>query len=94
MRIPIVAFVSMAVSVQASVALAYCNEPSAPSCADRYGAFDDEWEFSRCKSEMETYKSDVETFLSCTKREAEAASDKAISEYNDAVESFNRRAGR
>jgi hypothetical protein len=29
-------------------AAAYCSELSAPSCANRYGAFDDEWEFDRC----------------------------------------------
>ena len=37
---------------------------------------------------MESYKSDLESYLSCMKRE----SDSAIMEYNDAVASFNRRA--
>lgn len=80
-------------------ALAYCSEPSAPSCAARYGAFDDHWDFERCKSGMESYKYDVESFVSCNSREAQEAIDKArgensdaTSEYNDAVESFNRRA--
>jgi len=79
---------------------AYCSEPSAPSCASNYGGFDDEWEFSRCKREMESYKDDVERFLQCNGDEAEEAARKArddnasaMSDYNDAVEAFNRRAG-
>ncbi len=46
--------------VPTSNALAYCSEPNTPSCASRYGEFDDEWEFDRCKREMESYKDDVE----------------------------------
>lgn len=75
-------------TISVTSAQAYCYKPDPPSCATRYGAFDDEWEFSRCKREMESYKSDVEIFLSCQRRE----SDDAISDYNSAVQSFNRRA--
>ena len=82
-------------------ALAYCSEPSAPYCASSFGPFTDEWDFRRCKSEMESYQSDVETFIGCNNREAEEVARKAqrdngaaISSFNDAVESFNRRAGR
>ena len=82
-----------------SEALAYCSEPSSPSCASNYGSFDDEWEFDRCKREMESYKGEVEEFLRCNNNEAEAAlqkarsdNDDALSEYNNTVESFNRRA--
>lgn len=77
---------------------AYCSEPSAPSCASRFGAFEDEWEFDRCKSDMESYKSDVEDFMSCERREAQDAVDEAerkaesaASDYSDAVDDFNRR---
>jgi hypothetical protein len=72
----------------ATPAFASCYAPSAPSCASRYGAFDDEDAFRRCKREMEAYKSEAQDFLSCTKRQ----SDGVIEEYNNAVESFNRRA--
>ncbi|MBB2678696.1 UNVERIFIED_ORG: hypothetical protein M2312_002199 [Rhizobium esperanzae] len=82
-----------------SEAFAYCSEPSAPSCASSFGGFDDEWEFDRCKREMESYKDDVERFIGCNNDEAEAAlrkarddNESATSEYNDAVETFNRRA--
>jgi hypothetical protein len=80
--------VSLALVAGATPVFAYCSEPSAPYCASRYGAFDDQDEFRRCRSEMESYQSEVQDFLSCMKRK----SDSVIQEYNSAVESFNRRA--
>lgn len=76
-----------AVSITAEAG-AFCTKPDAPYCAASFGAFDDRSDFESCRSEMESYKSNVEEFLSCQKRE----SDSAVSDYNDAVESFNRRA--
>lgn len=80
-------------------AFAYCSKPSAPSCATRYGAFDDQWEFDRCKREIESFKDETESFMSCNNDEAQAAisnanseNQSASSEYSDAVSSFNRRA--
>jgi hypothetical protein len=52
-------------------------------------------DFDRCKREMQSYRDEVESYLSCLKRESEQLrrdSDGAISDYNDAVASFNRRA--
>jgi hypothetical protein len=68
---------------------AFCSEPSAPYCASQYGNFDDQHEFEQCRNEMESYKSDVEAFMSCLKRKG----DDAVGEYEDAVSSFNQRAG-
>ena len=80
-------------------AYAYCSEPPAPNCASQYGSFDDQWEFDRCKSEMESYQNDVEEFMRCNNRLAEEAIDdarrknnNASSSYNDAINSFNSRA--
>jgi hypothetical protein len=67
---------------------ASCYKPDAPSCASGYSKFEDQDEFDSCKREMESYKSDIEDFLSCLKRDA----DEASNDYNDAVTSFNRRA--
>ena len=81
--------------VTASSAQAYCSSPSAPYCATRYGAFDDQNDFDRCKRQMASYQGEAQDFLSCTKREADdlkRKSDGVIDEYNGAVESFNRRA--
>lgn len=73
-------------------AYAYCYEPSAPSCASTFGGFDDEWEFDRCKREMESYKADVESYIDCNNQQARRKNEDAISEYESAVDSFNRRA--
>src|SRR5690348_7535830 len=59
-------------------ARAACSKPDAPYCASGYGRFDDEYSFSSCKSEMESYRSEVEDFLACQRREGQAA----IDEYN------------
>ena len=73
----------------ASPAEAYfCSEPSAPYCVSRYGPFNDGYDFERCKREVQQYASDTEEYLRCLNRESEAA----VSAYNEAVESFNRRA--
>ncbi|MGO6875577.1 hypothetical protein ACCS85_27615 [Rhizobium ruizarguesonis] len=93
------ALLVMLIAFSSSEAFAYCSEPSAPSCATGYGGFDDQWEFDRCKREMESFKGDVERFMRCNSDEAEEALEKArndnqsaTSGYNDAVEAFNRRA--
>jgi hypothetical protein len=65
-------------------ALGYCSEPSAPFCATRYGSFDDQDDFERCKRQMASYRDDAESFLSCTRREADELkrkSDNVIQEY-------------
>ncbi|RWN98692.1 hypothetical protein [Mesorhizobium sp.] len=90
---------AMASGTGVSPALAYCSEPSAPYCATSYGSFNEQYEFESCKQEMESYQSEVEDFLSCNNREAQdaidtakRANDNAISEYDNAVQSFNSRA--
>ncbi|MBB6262665.1 hypothetical protein FHS77_003247 [Paenochrobactrum gallinarii] len=105
--------VSLLIALFAPITLAneanafYCSEPSAPFCATRFGSFDDQWDFDRCKREMESYKTEVEDFIECNNRaakaEAERAADEAfskaqrenddaISEYSSTVDDFNRRA--
>lgn len=70
-------------------AFAYCSKPDAPYCATRFDAFDDQDDFDSCKSETESYKSNVEDFMRCLRRQG----DEAVSDYESAVASFNRRAG-
>lgn len=76
----------------ATSALAFCSQPDAPSCATRYGNFDDQDDFDRCKRQMASYQSDVESFLNCNNEEAKNVNEAAISDYDAAVNSFNRRA--
>lgn len=95
-----------AITATPTIAFAYCSEPDAPYCASSYSDFADEYEFKRCKNDMEYYASEVEDYTQCLANEletlrqeyenaaAEAArnADDVIEDYNDAVESFNRRA--
>lgn len=90
------ALVAICMAVSAvDPAAAYCSEPSAPSCATRYGSFDDEDDFASCRRQMTNYKSEVETFRRC---QADAADDAvraanaANDEYSETVRRFNRRA--
>lgn len=111
----LISSITFILSISAStLAFAYCSEPTAPYCASSYGKFDDEYQFSSCKREMESYQSEVEDFQQCHKRQVNEANDtarqaaseaedvarkarneidEAISNYNDAVRSFNSRAG-
>lgn len=81
------------------MAAAFCSSISAPSCISRYGAFDDEDDFNRCRREMADFEQEVDRFMRCQNDAAQAAirdakqeNESAISEFNQAVESFNRRA--
>jgi hypothetical protein len=74
--------------VAPAMASAYCYEPNPPYCAGRYDAFDDEWEFDKCRREVEAYRSEVRTYLFCLQGQR----DLAVQKVNDAVEGFNRRA--
>ena len=71
-------------------AAAYCSKPTAPYCAERYGRFDDENKFNSCRREMESYQSEVEDFISCNKREAQEAADKANREAQEAIDKAKR----
>lgn len=79
-----------------------CYEPSAPYCAGQYGRFDSDDDFQSCRREMESYQSDVETYVTCQKSEIEslqseaddlaAKAKQAINDHSDAVDTFNQRA--
>jgi hypothetical protein len=86
----LVILVGAALAMTASPALAYfCSEPSAPYCANSYGAFSDGYQFEDCKREMRSYADEIDSYLSCLAEESQSA----VDDYNDAVQSFNRRAG-
>jgi hypothetical protein len=82
---------------------AYCSAPTALYCATSYSDFSDQDEFNSCRREMEWYADEVNSYVACLQRdledtiqsatdEARRDADSAISDYNDAVDSFNRRA--
>lgn len=66
----------------------FCSKPRAPYCADRFGRFDDQSDFDRCRRELESYKADVRWYADCQR----GLIDDAVREFNSAVENFNRRA--
>lgn len=63
------------------------ERPEAPYCATSFGPFD-EFSFETCKRDMEEYQRKVEGFSECLVAENK----RAVSEFNAAVRSFNRRA--
>ncbi|WP_454656840.1 hypothetical protein [Bosea beijingensis] len=78
----------LAAPAMAEAASVYCSSTSAPSCASRFGKFDDEDDFARCKRQIEAFRSETEEMLRCL----QSSREEALNEFNEAVESFNRRA--
>ena len=70
-------------------AFAFCSQPSAPSCATGYGSFDDQWAFDSCKRDMESYQSELETFIQCHQREVDAANEEAADKAREARDALS-----
>ncbi len=90
-----IVFGFLALFASLTEAFAFCSKPSAPYCANSFGSFGDQYEFDRCKREMESYKDDLESFFRCQNSEFDEMRrerQRATDDYNEAVESFNRRA--
>ncbi len=64
------------------------ERPKMPDCASTTYPFSDSYEFDNCKTQVEDYRSKLNSYLSCLRSE----SADAIAEYNDLVAAFNRRA--
>lgn len=84
------ACVAMLVSgaLEARAQLLWCQKPTKPYCADGYGAFSDEFDFQRCRTEVEEFRRSVRRYLECLRDESDAA----VREINSVIEAFNRRA--
>ena len=63
-------------------AYAYCFEPSAPYCADRYGPFDSRYEFESCKREVESYLDELQDYARCIVNEVQEKQESAIDNFN------------
>ena len=87
MRVLFIGVATLATLTTPSFAF-FCSEPSAPYCVSSYGAFNDGYDFENCKRDVEQYGSQVEDYLDCLSQESQ----EVIDAYNDAIESFNRRA--
>lgn len=79
---------ALSIAPAAADAAYYCSEPDEPYCLSRYGSFEEEWEFDRCRREVQNFVSEVEDFASCL----DQAKQEKIDEANQAVERFNCKA--
>lgn len=86
--LPVFAFAAFA--AHTASAQNFCYVPNPPYCASRFGSFDDEWEFDRCRREVEAFRDQSRTYVQCLQQERDAA----VQKVNDAVEAFNRKARR
>lgn len=64
------------------------ERPRQPDCASTSYPFSDSYDFDSCKTEMEEYQSKLKGYLACLDSESK----EAVSEYNQTVSAFNRRA--
>lgn len=65
-----------------------CIEPVAPHCVDQVYAFDDDYAFTRCRNEVESFVDDTNEYLRCLSRNA----DEANIEAEQVIDRFNCRA--
>ena len=61
------------------------KRPDKPSCIDYGLGFQSDVDFDLCRSQMQTYQNDMNSYLRCLKQE----SDEAVDEYNAAIRKFN-----
>lgn len=71
---------------------AFCYKPDPPYCIDAFGTFESDWSFNNCKSEVESYLSETDEYVSCIVRKAQRDSEEAQSEADDTIERFNCKA--
>jgi len=61
------------------------KRPEAPSCLNMLGLSDDSFTFDMCRNDIERYRSQVRSYLSCLTEE----SNDVVDEVNKAVKKFN-----
>ena len=63
-------------------ALAYCSEPVEPSCIDMLSMSRDQFSVDMCRLEVESYISDMQSYVECVQRDASSKVDEQIDRYN------------
>lgn len=72
----------IAIAAQKALAISFCDEPSQPACiAYKIGDWND-FQFSQCKSEVETYLKRLVDWQNCVADEADQAAKKAVNKFN------------
>ncbi|WP_447497416.1 hypothetical protein, partial [Clostridioides difficile] len=64
------------------------ERPRLPDCVSASYPFSHSYDFQNCKDQIEDYRSKLNSYLACLDSESK----EAVSEYNQAVSAFNRRA--
>lgn len=72
-----------------SKAYAFCSEPSQPYCADSYGTFTDEYDFERCKRDVEDYLDDLRRYAMCVADEVKDKQEEVVDNFNRKVQRTN-----
>lgn len=72
-----------------SQAYAYCSEPSEPYCTDSYGTFTDEFDFERCKRNVEYYLDELRRYAMCITDEVKDKQEEVVDNFNRKVQRTN-----
>lgn len=72
-----------------SEAYAFCPEPSQPYCAGSYGTFTDEFDFERCKRDVEYYLDELKRYAMCVADEVKDKQEEVVDNFNRKVQRTN-----
>ena len=80
---------SLALAVQQqSAAQGFCTTPYPPNCIDGFGAFESDWALRDCRSEIDRFAEEVQSYARCRTDEIEGL----YAELEVQVRRFNCRA--
>ena len=66
----------------------FCMEPHKPYCVNSQSTYDNDYSFSSCRSQVQTYIRSVNSYVDCLRDEQRSA----IAESNKVVDYFNCKA--
>lgn len=91
MRLLLVCF---ALLLTPNVAYSFCMQPSEPYCVSSFSAFNDEYEFKNCRSEVESFVEDSKNYVECLVNEHNQKINEQKQKVEEVIDDFNRRAKR
>lgn len=69
-----------------------CSKPPEPYCITSSYTYDDDYTFSRCRSDLEFYLQSVDRYTDCLRDQYEREVEEAIQGANQSIDHFNCRA--
>lgn len=70
-------------------AYGFCSTPSEPSCINMLGISKDDFTFQMCRSELESYRQQVQSYIRCMVDEVNMEKEKQARELDRAIDRFN-----